>query len=412
MAFKFFRKREDPQDIRDGGTTLGDPGTISDILLTAIMSGSKITREQALTIPAVAANVDFISNMIAAMPIKLYKYKQGKVEEVEGDSRTRILNADTGDTLDGYQLKKALVTDYLLDKGGYAYIQRYRNEVTGLYYVDPLYVVINYDFQPIYKSYQIFVEGGEYKPYDFIKLLRNTKTGAWGTGILEELNDALATAFQTQKYQLGLVKTGGNKRGFLKSERRLGADEIAALKMAWRNLYANNEESVVVLNNGIDFKEASSTSVEMQLNESIDNLSKQIDKIFHITDNFYDTFKFAIYPIVKALETALNRDLLLEKEKKNYFFEVDVKEIIRANIKERFEVYRIAKECGFMTKNEMRRSENMNEIEGLDVVDLGLGAALYDVNTHTYYTPNTDTQSELKDLEEESIIDHDNKTED
>lgn len=413
MAFKLFnRKRDDtPQDNRSGDKTLGDQGTLSDVLLTTLINGENISRSQALTIPAVAANVDFISGTIASMPVKLFKYKKGKVEEVDGDSRTRLLNNDTGDTLDGYQFKKALVEDYLLSSGGYAYIQKYRNDVTGLYYIENEYVVIDYNFDPMYKSYKIFVEDGTYQPYEFIKLLRNTRNGAWGSGIVTELNGALQTAYQTQLYQLGLVKTGGNKRGFLKSERRLGEQEITALKNAWRNLYANNTENVVVLNNGLDFKEAANTSVEMQLNESIKTLEDQIDKIFHIQDNFYDTFKLAIYPILKAFETALNRDLLLEKEKGKYFFEFDVKEIIKANIKERYEVYRIAKECGFMTKNEMRQAENMNEIEGLDVVDLGLGAALYDVNTHTYYTPNTDTQSELKTLEEESIIDHDNKSE-
>ena len=414
MAFTFNlfnRKRDDDQARETYTAPLGEVNTPSDVLLTTLINGDHISREQALTIPAVAANVDFISGLIATMPVKLFRYKKDHVEEVRGDSRTWLLNNDTGDTLDGYQLKKALVTDYLLGKGGYAYIEKYRNEVTGLFYVQDDYVVIDYNFQPINKSYKIYVEDGTYQPHEFIKLLRNTKTGAWGTGIVDELNDALTNAYQTQLYQLGLVKTGGNKRGFLKSERRLGDNEITALKNAWRNLYANNTENVVVLNNGLDFKEAANTSVEMQLNESIETLGNQIDKIFHITDNFYDTFKFAIYPIIKAFETALNRDLLLEKEKKNYFFEFDVKEIVKANIKERYEVYRIAKECGFMTKNEMRQSENMNEIEGLDVVDLGLGAALYDVNTHTYYTPNTDTQSELKTLEEESIIDHDNKSE-
>ena len=413
MAFKLFnRKRDDtPQDNRSGDTILGDQGTLSDVLLTTLINGENISRSQALTIPAVAANVDFIAGTIASMPVKLFKYKKGKVEEVDGDSRTRLLNNDTGDTLDGYQFKKALVEDYLLSSGGYAYIQKYRNDVTGLYYIENEYVVIDYNFDPMYKSYKIFVEDGTYQPHEFIKLLRNTRNGAWGSGIVTELNGALQTAYQTQLYQLGLVKTGGNKRGFLKSERRLGEQEITALKNAWRNLYANNTENVVVLNNGLDFKEAANTSVEMQLNESIKTLEDQIDKIFHIQDNFYDTFKLAIYPILKAFETALNRDLLLEKEKGKYFFEFDVKEIIKANIKERYEVYRIAKECGFMTKNEMRQAENMNEIEGLDVVDLGLGAALYDVNTHTYYTPNTDTQSELKTLEEESIIDHDNKSE-
>lgn len=412
MAFSFFKRRDDnAQDTRNEQASENNQGSLSDVILNNLINGTSISKKQALSIPAVSANVDFISNCIASLPVKLYKYKDGKVSEVVGDPRTRRLNSDTGDTLDGFQFKKALVSDYLMDKGGYAYIAKIKNEVDALYYVAPEFVVIEYNFMPIHKNYTIFVEENKYKPYEFIKLLRSTTTGAYGTGILDELNEALANAYQTQLYQLGLVKTGGNKRGFLKSERRLGNDEMNALKRAWRNLYANNTESVVILNSGIDFKEATNTSVEMQLNESIKSLMDQIDKIFHIEEDFYETFKFAIYPIIKAFETALNRDLLLEKEKDKYFFEFDVKELLRANPKERFEVYRIAKECGMMTKNEMRKAENMNDIDGLDVVDLGLGAVLYDVKTGTYYTPNLDSTTNLKTLEEESIIDHDNKNE-
>ena len=333
MAFRWFKKREEASEqasapSNTNSVTLGDSNTLSDVLLQALLNGGDITRDMVLSIPQVSGDVDFIANCIASMPIKLYKTKQGKVEEITDDSRTRLLNNDTGDTLDAFQFKKALVTDYLLGKGGYAYIEKFRNEVTGLFYVEDDYVVINYNFQPLFKDYRIYVGEDTYHPYDFLKLLRNTKTGAWGVGLTEEVGKALETAYQTMIYQLGLVKTGGNKRGFLKSERRLGNEEITLLKQAWKNLYANNTESVVVLNNGLDFKEAANTSVEMQLNESIDTLNKEIDKIFHITDNFYDTFKFAIYPIVKAFETALNRDLLLEKEKGKLFFEFDVKEII------------------------------------------------------------------------------------
>ena len=414
MAFSLFRRREAPEDAatRDQDRIIGEGGTVSDILLSAIMSGSKITKQQALSIPTIAGNVDFITSAIASMPIKLYKRVKDRVEEVENDSRVTLLNSDTRDTLDAFQLKQMLVEDFLLDKGGYCYIRKNRNEFTGLFYVQPEYVVIEYNFDPLFKSYRIFVEDKQFRPWEFIKLLRRTKTGAYGEGIISEINDALATAYQTQLYQLGLVKTGGNKRGFLKSEKKLGKEEIEALKNAWRNLYANNNENVVVLNNGLDFKEASNNSVELQLNQSVRSLSDQFDKIFHISNDFYDTFKFAIYPICKALETALNRDLLLEKEKGKYFFEVDVKEIVRANIKERYEVYRMAKECGMMTINEMRRAENMNEIQGLDVVNVGLGAVLYDENTHTYYTPNTNmTSEEIKETEEESFIDLHNGTE-
>lgn len=44
-----------------------------------------------------------------------------------------------------------------------------------------------------------------------------------------------------------------------------------------------------------------------------------------------------------------------------------------------------------MTLNEIRKAENMNYIEGLDVVNVGLGAVLFDINNGSYYTPNTDT---------------------
>lgn len=381
MSFlKNFKKRD----------TQVDTNTVDDVLLRAILDGESITREKALTLPAVSGAVDFVTGTIASMPIKLYKRKDKQVEEVYKDSRVRLLNGDTGDTLDAFQMKKALIEDYLLGQGGYCYIAKDRNDVVGLHYVKDSFICIYINPDPIYKDYSIFCYDQEYRPWDFIKLLRNTKDGARGVGLTQEVAKALETAYQTLLYQLMLVKSGGNKKGFLKSQRKLGQDEIDVLKRAWTNLYANNDSNVVVLNNGLDFQEASSSSVEMQLNESKQTLRDEINNIFHIYPNDWErTFKEAIYPIVKALETALNRDLLLEKEKDKYFFEVDVKEIVRANLKDRYESYKLAKETGFLTINEIRRMENLNECEGLDVVDMGLGSVLYNVNTQEYYTPNT-----------------------
>lgn len=401
--FDFLWKRDaTPPEVVPDQTPIVD-----DVLLQALLNGETITREKVMTLPSVNGAVDFISNSIACMPVKLYKHKDGKVEEVEKDERVKLLNGDTGDTLDAFQMKKAMVSDYLLGKGGYCYIRKDRNDVTGLFYVEDRYITILKVYEPIFKQYQIFVGGfekgkekqfGTFQPYDFIKLLRNTKDGASGTGLTVEVSKALETAYQTLLYQLGMVSTGGNKRGFLKSQKKLGQDEINTLKKAWANLYANNNENVVVLNNGLEFQEASNNAVETQLNESKKTLQDEIDSLFHIYPNDFErTFKEAIYPIVKAFETALNRDLLLEKEKKNHFFEFDVKEIVRVSIKERYEAYKLAKETGFMTLNEIRRRENMEYIEGLDVVNVGLGAVLYDTNKHVYYTPNTDTVGDIGD---------------
>ena len=70
---------------------------------------------------------------------------------------------------------------------------------------------------------------------------------------------------------------------------------------------------------------------------------------------------------------------------------LDSREIIKASLKERYETYKLAKDCGIMTINEMRRNENMNEVQGLDIIDLGLGSVLFDTITGETYTPNTDS---------------------
>lgn len=388
MGWFDFRKRDVSQEHQM---------QVDDVLLQALLNGETITREKVLTLPQVNGAVDYISNSIACMPVKLYKVKNDKVEEIR-DDRTKMLNGDTKDTLDAFQMKKAMIEDYLLGKGGYCYIRRKRNDVTGLFYVkDNDITIMTYD-EPIFKDYYISIDGNNYDPYEFIKVLKNTKDGASGIGLTVQVSKALETAYQTLLYQLGMVSTGGNKRGFLKATRKLGQDEIDTLKRAWRNLYANNSENVVVLNNGIEFQEASNSAVETQLNESKKTLGDEINALFHIYPNdFNRTFKEAIYPIVKAFETALNRDLLLENEKKNHFFEFDVKEIIRASLKERYEAYKLAKDTGFMTLNEIRRAENMEYVEGLDVINVGLSAVLYDINTHVYYTPNTNTVGEINE---------------
>lgn len=394
----FSRKQVETQE---RNTTPENNEPLSDLLLSCFLKGEKLTREKVLTIPAVSSNIDLISSSIATMPVKLYRKNGEQIEEIPNDKRTSLLNGDTGDTLSAYELKYALIRDYYLGGGGFCYIHRNLNKVIGLHYVNNERVTINYNFNDIFKDYTIFVLGNSYKPYEFIKILRDTDNGCSGKSITEELSTALETAYQTQIYQLSQVRTGGARKGFLKSERRLGQDEINALKNAWRRLYSTSSENVVVLNSGIDFKEASTSSVELQLNESIKTLAEQINNVFHIGKNFEETYKNSIYPLKVAFENALNRDLLLESEKEEYFFRLDEKELIKANIKERYEMYEIATRCGLNTINELREFEGLNRIEGLDVVNLNLASVLYDINTQKFFVPNTNSNFTMNDSETE-----------
>ena len=75
-----------------------------------------------MQIPALAGAIDQIAGTVANIPIKLYRKKNNKVEEILNDERVFLLNKETGDTLDANQMKQAVVRDYFLGRGGFIYV--------------------------------------------------------------------------------------------------------------------------------------------------------------------------------------------------------------------------------------------------------------------------------------------------
>lgn len=384
--------------------TIIDENSVNDVILSTLIAGEEIDREKVLMIPAVSSAVGLICDSFAMIPFKLYKKttKDGKKQtsEVE-DNRTNIINSDTKDTLDGFQFKKAIAEDYLLGKGGYAYINKKGNNFIGLNYVEEKKVLFERNTDAIYKNYYILIDGKKYRPYDFLKLLRNTKNGAYGIGYTNEISKSLETAYKRILYELDLMNTNGNKKGFLKSKTRLDKEGMKSLKEAWNNYY-NGNSSCVILNEGMEFQDASNTSVENQLNEKNKTFSEEVKEIFHIGKTNEDFLKNAIMPIATAFCTALNRDFLLEKEKKSYYFAPDYTELIRCAIKERYEAYKIAIESGFKTINEVRYLEGDDALEGLDLVKLSLGSVLFDPKTKLIYTPNTNKTVKMGEINEDN----------
>ena len=368
---------------------------VDDVLLSAILSQESISCEQALNIPAIARCVNLISEIVSMIPIKLYREDvidgKRKTVEVTDDGRCGLLNEDTKDTLDGIQFKRALVRDYLLDGNAYAYINKQRNNVKSLHYVDCNDIFISKSYDPIFKDYNISVLGQNYKPFEFIKILRATKDGASGTGVIEENNELLLSAYTTMKFEQSLVSTGGSKKGFIKAEKRISKEAMDAIRQAWKNLYCTNESNVLILNEGLDFKEASNTGAEMQLNENKNSLNNSILDIFgvHATWDWETFIKTAVMPVLITFECALNRDLLLEKEKKSFYFAFDTKEITKGDIKTRFEAYKIALDANLMQIDECRYIENLEPL-GLNFIKLGLQDVLFNPVTKEVYTPNTD----------------------
>lgn len=378
--------------------------TLEQLLISAGVLTVDVSKEQALAIPAVSACVSLICNTIASLPVQLYKDQKKGAKLITDDPRIGFLNDETMDTLDAFQMKYAFVEDYLLEGGGWIYIDRARNTAKGLYFVENQFVNVVSGPEPIKKKYTINIYGQEYKDWEFVKLLRKTKNGSKGKGIIDENNKMLSVAYNSMVYEETLVKTGGNKKGFLKSQTKLGTDSIQELKDAWKKLYQNNTENVIILNSGIDFQEAQQSSVELQMNEQKVTNSNEICKLFLVpprvltgeaNDDEYNIWiKTCIAPILTAFETALNRDYLLPSERGDFYWAFDLNELQKGDLEKRFKAYSEGIGAGFVQIDEVRYRENLPPL-GLKWLKLGLQDVLYFPDSDEIYTPNTNKLAKM-----------------
>lgn len=250
-------------------------------------------------------------------------------------------------------------------------------------------------------------------------MARNTKDGVTGTGIVEENAEMLTGIYNMIVYEKQLIRNGGSRKGFLECERKLTEDEMNLLRKKREELYADYSNGVMILNNGIKFVQASSTSVEMQLNENKQTNSRLIYSILNLSEAVVTgtandeqnsaAVKAAVLPIIKELETAVNRACLLESEKDRSYFALDVAELLKGDILKRYQAYQTGLNANFLQPDEVRYKEDLPPL-GLDFIKLGLNDVLYNPKTKEVYTPNTNQTASVEGEFSEKGIDNSEKS--
>lgn len=391
------------------------PESNADVLV-ALTGDEPVTVKMAMEIPMISRCVNMIAGAVAMLPIRLYKRKADGVEEITEDRRLVILNGDTGDTMCADYMRYAWVRDLLLTGAGYSYIDRSHGKADALYYISSEEVSRDVNrMDPIKKTYRYNIGGKVIEPWQMLKILKNTDGYGGGRGILDENPEIIGTAYGLIKYQKNQIKTGGAKRGMLRTN-GLKQNVIEELKAKWAALWGskNDRDTMFVLNaQDADFKEFTSTSVDMQLNQTQETTDKELMKLFGTNDGLLteETVKNAVLPVIDIIEAALDSDLLLESEKRDHYFAFDTRELLRGDINQRYQAYATALSQNFMQLDEVRKMEDLPPL-GINFIKLGLNDVLLDPKTGTIYTPNTNqyaamgktSQIPLTEDENESII--------
>ena len=378
-----------------------------DLNLPSYDATTRVTRQQALSVPAVASALFLISGIIAGIPVRMYKREGNTIAEILDDERIKLLNIETNSILGAYETKQAMINDLIMEGACYCYIGKNGNSAESLQYLPKHRVSLLDNGKLIDRQIYYLVDGNYYDNFNIMSAVRNCSDGVHGRGLLDDNAMHISSMYNALVYENGVISKGVRK-GFLKSEGRLTVKALESLKKAWRYMTSKlGTSDAIVLNKGITFESADSTAVENQLNESKQTNADLIYKIFGFTDKtFIDEKAFNIFvkttimPIVNCFIEAINRSLLLETEKGSYYFSLDMNDLLKADMLTRFNAYKTALESNWINVDEIRKREDLSPM-GIDFVSMNLANVFYYPKTKKVYTPNTGAFGDLTTLKAE-----------
>lgn len=386
---------------------------------TSLRNITEVNETTVLSIPTASACVDLISGSIAQLPVYLYKENAttGEVEKLLDDRRSFLLNNEPNEHLSGYDFKKQIVKDYLVHGRTHTFIDRTGNDVENLYPLPVENIEVkkfikgkgfNYTTDVIYKVKHQDADSSieeVYKSYELLSILRNTKDGVRGQGIIEQGRTTFELALNESEYTANILDKGALPLGILETDARLSDITAKRLRESWETIYSGvkNSGKTVILEEGLKYKPLSLSPNDLGLNEGRQISNEEICKLFNVpislvaSEKGYGNteqdglhfMKYCISPIIACIESQLDRSLLLEDEKmQGYYFRFDLSELMRTTEKERYEAVKIGMEIGALSINESRAKLDMPPLEK-DYIMMNLGNVFYDVESGDFIVPNT-----------------------
>lgn len=358
-----------------------------------------------ISLSAVFAAVEIISNSVAELPINVKTREDDKTGMVKVHPIYEALN--NGITTK-FMLLKMLVTDMLLYGNGIAYIDR---DADGT----PLQIVycpygtynINYNANTRQLYYTITsLRRGRIEPIDIIHLVKNSRNGVEGIGVLNYASHTLELAKATEKAAQDYFSSGCHVAGILTTNAtRLTKPQRDTIRDAWNQAHGTKGTGMAILENGMQYSPVASNSKESQLLETrLFNLN-DIARFFSISPvllgdlshSSYSTIEASLlefvthtlFPYITLIENEFTRKLIKPSEK-NLFIDLDENYIVKSDKQSQANYLSTLVSKGIMTVNEARYQLGLNPMEGGDK----LFVAFTDINQNTINNKNTEKEED------------------
>lgn len=351
-------------------------------------SGQRVNGQTALSISTVWQAINVISGDVGQLPLQRFK-------RLEDDSRERskdpVMEIKPNRMMTPIKLKETLQAHALVYGNGYAAIKRNPDgSVRSLTVLIPTTVTLFFNSQNNLR-YRVTTNRGdetyikEFKDTEILHIRGLGYDGQQGYSVVSLAAESMGIAKAAEKHGANYFKNFATPQGLLKMPGNMPKPEaIEQTKRDWKTLQSgDNDHDIAVMYGGMEFQPLAFTNKDSQFLESREFQRTEIASWFNLPPHKVGDLSRAtftnieeqnrdylttslMYWLVTWQEECTDKLLSDAQKKRGYYYEFNTAALLRGDTQSRFNSYASGINNGWLSRNEARKMENLDSIDGLD----------------------------------------------
>lgn len=351
--------------------------------------GENVNPQRASGLATAQSCISVVSQALASVPLNLYRRSEnGGRERATEHPLHAVLHTEPNQTMTAFEVREMLIASLLVSGNAYASLRfNGRGQVYELHPINPANVMVE-RLESGRLRYRVTDHRGGAKIHLQDEMLhlryRLGPDGVMGLSPIQIARETFALALSQQDTANANAAKGNRPEGVLSFPNVIGSDGKTNALTALETKIENGGKTggVLALDGGAEWKAMAFSSRDAEFLDSIKLSNLDICRIWGVPPTVAGILDHGTYsnveseskalvvrclaPMAKRVEQSMNKALLTTLSRKMLFIEHDLAGLMRGDMKARYEAYRVGREWGWLSPNEIRGWENLPDIEAGD----------------------------------------------
>ncbi|NBW11854.1 MAG: phage portal protein [Caulobacteraceae bacterium] len=385
-------------------------------------TGDSIKPKDALACGAVWQAISLISGDVAKLPLALYRYSNGIHDKMEDDPLTQLVECDPNEHEHAFRFWRTVMVEAMLYGNAYCKINRelYDMGVESLERLMPSRCSLERragEYWVIEDTASDSKKAHSYR--DVLHISGPAYESMTAVNLVETARHVIGLALAHDKFRSRFFKHGGRTGGILELPAAMSKPARDQVEEGFKRQYegTDNPFKTVILRDNAKFHQAQTSPRESQLVESAEQVVREVARWFNIapsklglsdsvsynskTEDNQAYLDHTLSHWLQAIAQECNKKLLDPKRRRKYWFEHDVRELLKMNPLQRAQYHQTMIGSMIECPNEARQDFNLPPYDG--------GDEFINPATHSSQAETQEEPPELGEKEDETPHENEGK---